>query len=104
MRYALLLCALLFTATMSARADKIKTSEDLIRAMQQKYAKSWYKTLTFKQKTMEFHEEGTKKESIWYEAMEVPGRLRLAFDRVTEGNGVQYANAKLYRFNDGSQA
>ena len=104
MRYALLLCALLLTAAAGARADKIKTSEDLIRAMQQKYAKSWYKTLTFKQKTTEFHEDGTKKESTWYEALEVPGRLRIDFDPVTEGNGVLFVNDTLYRFKDGAQA
>ena len=103
MRYALLLCALLLTVG-SARADKIRTSEDLIQAMQKKYAKSWYKTLTFKQKTTEFHEDGSKKESIWYEALSVPGRLRIDFDPVTEGNGILFVNDTLYRFKDGAQA
>ena len=104
MRYALLLCALLLTAAAaSARADKIKTSEDLIRAMQKKYAKSWYKTLTFKQKTTNFHEDGTKEEAIWYEALAVPGRLRIDFDPVSQGNGVLFVNDTLYRFKDGAQ-
>lgn len=103
MRYALLLCALLLAATASARADKIKTSEDLIRAMQKKYAKSWYKTLTFKQKTTNFHPDGTKEEAIWYEALEVPGRLRIDFDPISAGNGILFVNDTIYSFKDGAQ-
>ena len=100
MRYALLLCALLITVSSTARADKIKTSDDLISAMQKKYAKSWYKTLTFKQNTTNFSDDGTKKESIWYEALSVPGRLRIDFDPVSEGNGILFVNDTIYSFKD----
>src|SRR5437870_8675948 len=103
MRYVLLLCALILTVS-TARADKIKTSEDLIQAMQKRYAKSWYKTLTFKQKTTNFSEDGTKKESIWYEALSVPGRLRIDFDPASEGNGILFVNDTIYSFKDGAQA
>lgn len=104
MRYALLLCALLLTVQSTARADQIKTSEDLIRAMQKKYAKSWYKTLTFKQKTTNFKDDGTKEEAIWYEALSVPGRLRIDFDPVSAGNGILFVNDTIYGFKDGTQA
>jgi outer membrane lipoprotein-sorting protein len=104
MRYALLLCALFLTVSTTARADKIKTSEDLIAAMQKKYAKSWYKTLTFKQKTTNFSDDGTKKESIWYEALSVPGKLRIDFDPINEGNGILFVNDTIYSFKDGAQA
>ncbi|MDQ3820056.1 MAG: outer membrane lipoprotein-sorting protein [Acidobacteriota bacterium] len=103
MRYALLLCTLLLTAAAGARADKITTSEDLIRAMQKRYAKTWYRTLTFKQKTTNFHEDGTKEEAIWYEALYAPGRLRIDFDPVSQGNGILFVNDTLYRFKDGAQ-
>lgn len=101
MRHVLLLCALLLTLT-SAQAAKIKTSEDLIQAMQKKYAKSWYKTLTFTQKTTDFHEDGTTKVSIWYEALSVPGKLRIDFDPIKDGNGILFANDTLYSFKDGT--
>src|SRR3954471_25055943 len=104
MRYMMLLCALLLIVSGSARADQIKTSEDLIQAMQKKYAKSWYKTLTFKQKTINFSDDGTRKESIWYEALSVPGKLRIDFDPASEGNGILFANDMLYSFKDGAQA
>jgi outer membrane lipoprotein-sorting protein len=101
MRYVLLLCALL-VALSTAQAGSIKTSEDLVQAMQKKYAKSWYKTLTFKQETTEFHEDGTSKVSTWYEALSVPGKLRIDFDPVKEGNGILFVNDTLFRFKDGA--
>lgn len=103
MRYALLICALLLTMV-SVQAKDIKTSEDLIQAMQQKYAKSWYKTLTFKQQTTEYQADGTTKVSTWYEALSIPGRLRIDFDPVKDGNGILFANDTIYSFKDGAQA
>jgi outer membrane lipoprotein-sorting protein len=101
MRYLLLLCALIVTMPLGAQAAKINTSEDLVQAMQKKYAKSWYKTLTFKQKTTEFHEDSTTKVSTWYEALSVPGKLRIDFDPVQEGNGILFAGDTIYSFKDG---
>ncbi|HEX8846618.1 MAG TPA: hypothetical protein VF791_18370 [Pyrinomonadaceae bacterium] len=101
MRYFVLFCALLLTMSGAAQAKKIETAEDLIQAMQKKYAKSWYKTLTFKQKTVEIQEDGTSKVSIWYEALSAPGRLRIDFDPVKDGNGLLFANDTLYSFKEG---
>src|SRR5437867_7315154 len=56
MRIVMLLCFLLTAPTV--HASEIKTPEDLIREMQKKYAQSWYKTLTFVQKTTEFQADG----------------------------------------------
>src|SRR2546429_9298389 len=78
MRFVILLC---FLVTLSpVHAGEIKTSEDLIREMQKKYAQSWYKTLTFVQQTTEFQADGKTKVSTWYEALYAPGRLRIDFD------------------------
>jgi outer membrane lipoprotein-sorting protein len=104
MRYLLLICALLTMTATTAQASKVKTSEDLIREMQKKYAKSWYRTLTFVQKTTEYHEDGTSKASTWYESFSAPGKLRIDFDPVKDGNGILFANFTLYSFKDGKQA
>jgi outer membrane lipoprotein-sorting protein len=104
MRYALLICALLACAALPARAAKVKTADDLIREMQKRYAKSWYKTLTFTQKTTEYHEDGTNKASIWYEAFSAPGKLRIDFDPVKDGSGILFAGNTLYSFKEGKQA
>lgn len=102
MRYVLLICALLM-AMLSVQAKEIKTAEDLVQAMQQKYAKTWYRTLTFKQQTTQYHQDGTTEVSTWYEALSVPGHLRIDFDPVSAGNGVLFANDTLYSFKDGAQ-
>lgn len=104
MRYFLLICALLTMTAATAQASKVKTSEDLLREMQKKYAKSWYRTLTFVQKTTEYHEDGTSKASTWYESFSAPGKLRIDFDPVKDGNGILFANFTLYSFKDGKQA
>lgn len=102
MRYVLLLFVLLTMGVVSAQASgKIETTEDLLRAMQNKYAKSWYKNVTFVQKTTEYQPDGTSKASIWYEALSMPGRLRIDFDPVKDGNGLLFANDTLYSFKNG---
>ena len=99
-RLLLILSALLALAP-SVYANKIKTSEDLIAAMRKKYAKSWYKTTTFKQVTTDFEKDGTKKVAVWYEAISVPGRLRIDFDPIKDGNGILFANDNIYSFKAG---
>lgn len=105
MRFFLLVCALLLMTTAvvatNAKAGKVKTAEDLIREMQKKHAKSWYKTLTFVQKTTELQPDGTSKVTTWYEAFSAPGKLRIDFDPIKEGNGILFSNFTLYSFKDG---
>ncbi len=74
MRSTLMLCLILFVAP-AACAAKIKTTEDLVSAMQKKYGKSWYKTATFVQKTTDYDKDGNKKVSTWYEALSVPDEV-----------------------------
>jgi outer membrane lipoprotein-sorting protein len=101
MRYFLLLLCLIFLIAPATRAAKIKTTEDLVQAMQKKYGKSWYKTATFVQKTTEIETDATKKVSIWYEALSVPGSLRIDFTPVKDGNGILFTNNQIYVFKDG---
>src|SRR5437660_1624278 len=100
MRYVLfILCLMVYAAPVAGK--KITTSEDLIQAMQKKYGKSWYKTATFVQKTTEYEKDGTTKVSTWYEALSVPGSLRIDFAPVKDGNGILFTNGSIYSFKDG---
>src|SRR6266446_6089985 len=101
MRYVLLVLCLMFFAAPAAHAKKITTTEDLIAAMQKKYGKSWYKTATFVQKTTEYEKDGTTKVSTWYEALSVPGSLRIDFAPVKDGNGILFTSGTVYSFKDG---
>ena len=97
MRYLVLLLCLIFLIA-PASAAKIKITEDLVQSMQKKYAKSWYKTATFVQKTTNYEKDGTKKVETWYEALSVPGSLRIDFTPVKEGNGILFTDNKIYIF------
>ncbi len=104
MRRMLLILCVALAVVPSAYASKIKTTEDLIQAMQKKYGKSWYETATFVQKTTNYDKDGTAKVSIWYEALSVPGSLRIDFAPVKDGNGILFAHRTIYSFKDGKMA
>ena len=101
MRNVLLMLCLLFLVVPAAYGAKIKTTEDLVQAMQKKYAKSWYKTATFVQKTIEIDKDGHQKTEIWYEALSVPGSLRIDFTPVKDGNGILFTDNKIHIFKAG---
>jgi len=100
MRYVLIMLSLILLVV-SASAAKIKTTEDLVQAMQEKYGTSWYKTATFVQKTTNYEKDGTKKVETWYEALSVPGSLRIDFTPVKDGNGILFTDNKIYVFKIG---
>src|SRR5690349_10863139 len=101
MRSIILISCLILFSTAPTYAAKIKTTEDLIQAMQKKYGKSWYKTATFVQKTTNYEKDGTKKVETWYEALSVPGNLRIDFTPVKDGNGILFTNNQIYSFKSG---
>ena len=100
-RRGLLVVFGLLVLTSITQAATIKTAEDLIGAMRKKYAKTWYKNTTFKQVTTDIDKDGTKKEAVWYEAISLPGRLRIDFDPAKDGNGFLFANDKIYSYKNG---
>ena len=100
--FLLLLFVILFVA-LPTQAANIKTTEELIAAMQKKYARSWYRTATFVQKTTNYDKEGKKTVSTWFEALSVPGSLRIDFTPVKDGNGILFTDRKVFSFKDGKQ-
>lgn len=94
---------LLLLALPSFSAD-IKTGEDVVAAMYKKYAGKWYKTLTFVQKTITHKPDGTDDVAIWYEAMTVPGKLRIDFAPLEKGDGMIFSDGKLISYRDGKVA
>jgi hypothetical protein len=74
-----------------ARVPAYRTGDDVVAAMHDRYAGRWYRTLTFRQKTSRLLPNGKWDEQTWYEALALPGRLRIDFEPVSAGNGVLYA-------------
>src|SRR5215207_6174249 len=98
MKYFLLLVALSLLPLPAASAAKISNTNELIAAMQKRYGKSWYKTATFVQETTNVQPDGTTKIETWYEAMSVPGSLRIDFTPVKDGNGILFTDGKIFVF------
>ena len=90
---ALSLLAVLFAIPV-ARGQTLRTGEDLLRAMHERYKDSWYHTVTFTQKSTTYKSDGTTSTETWYEAAQLPGKLRIDIGPASNGNG--------YIFSDGS--
>ena len=59
-----------------AHAQQIRSGEDLLRAMHERYKDAWYRTVTFTQKSTTYKPDGTSSAETWYEAASIPGKLR----------------------------
>src|SRR6266478_6099480 len=101
MRYFISLVCLILVIAPGTFAAKITTSDKLVQAMQKKYAKSWYKTAIFVQKTTNIDKDGNQKVETWYEAMSLPGSLRIDFTPTKDGNGILFTNSQIYVFKNG---
>ena len=77
------------------------TGDDVIAAMRARYAGKWYSTLTFTQKTSRLQADGKWNVQTWYEALRVPGQLRIDFDPISAGNGVLYVRDSAFTIQNG---
>lgn len=78
-----------------AHAQAIRNGEDLLRAMHERYKDSWYQTLTFTQKSTTYKPDGTSSAETWYEAMFLPGRLRIDIGPTSNGKGYIFSNGNV---------
>lgn len=103
MKYLLMPFLLCLMALPSFSAD-LQSGNEVIAAMHNKYAGKWYKTLTFVQKTIHHQPDGTTTSETWYEAMAVPGKLRIDFADSKTGDGILFVDGKIYSFREGKPA
>ena len=73
------------------------TGADVVRLMQSRYATRWYKTATFVQTTT--HPDGSVE--TWYEAMSLPGSLRIDIAPLSARSVLLFRNDSIYRYLDG---
>ena len=74
-----------------------QTGEEVIRMMHSRYAGKWYRTVTFTQKTT--LPDG--KIETWYEALEVPARLRIDIAPLSGRNVILFRSDTVYRYANG---
>jgi outer membrane lipoprotein-sorting protein len=96
-RLSLALCALLVAEPAATPAPKPKNGEELIAQMRDRYAGKWYRTLTFTQKTT--LPDG--KVETWYEALELPGKLRIDVAPLDSMKTILFRNDSVYAFEQG---
>jgi hypothetical protein len=99
-RLPLVLCALLIAPASASRPPAPtppKNGQELLAQMRQRYAGKWYRTVTFTQKTTL---PGGKVET-WYEALELPGKLRIDVSPLDSMKTLLFRNDSLYEFEQG---
>lgn len=69
----------------------------VVRAMHDRYAGHWYRTLTFVQKTS--RPDGTVE--TWYEALAMPGRLRIDIAPLDSGRALIFRDDSLFVLSGG---
>lgn len=92
---------LMLLSVTPAFAAKITNGEQLAAAMNKKYAGKWYKTLTFVQKSTSIKPDGTTSVETWYEAMQIPGKLRVDVAPLENGKGFMFLDDQQHSFANG---
>ena len=101
-----MLGSLFFLAVLAAGSpsatptDPPKDGVEVISRMRERYLGKWYRTLTFVQKTT--LPDG--KVETWYEAAELPGKLRIDIAPLEGKNTLLFRNDTLYDFKEGKLA
>lgn len=88
----------------TSNAQEIRNGEDLLRAMHQRYKDSWYGTLTFTQKSTTYNPDGTSSAETWYEALSIPGKLRIDIGNPASNNGYLLVGGNVTVFKEGKIA
>jgi outer membrane lipoprotein-sorting protein len=95
---------LIFLSMTLAHAQDIRSGEDILRAMHDRYAKSWYANLTFTQKSTTYNADGTTKVETWHEALALPAKLRIDIGPPGNGDGYLMVDGTLTIFKGGKES
>jgi hypothetical protein len=93
----LYLAALAAGSSSAGPMDPPRDGVEVISRMRERYLGKWYRTLTFVQKTT--LPDG--KVEKWYEAAELPGKLRIDIAPLEGKNTILFRNDSLYEFKAG---
>ena len=101
MKFASAGLSVVLAAAGAVQAGEVNSGEALVKAMHDRYAATWYKTVTFVQKSTTYNADGTSKAETWYEAALLPGRLRIDIGKPSDGNGYLLVDGSVTIFKDG---
>jgi hypothetical protein len=82
--------------------SEMRSGEQLVETMHERYNGKWPRNVTFVQTTTFYQGDSTRVET-WYEAIE-PGKLRIDFAPLENGNAALFRGDSLYQFKAGKLA
>src|SRR5450759_374226 len=88
-------------ATRSASSVRATSSSGLIKAMHDRYDGKYLKTISFLQNNTAYTTTGQEQKSQWYEHIEVPGKLRIAFLPATQKSELVQIDDNVASFDNG---
>ncbi|MDQ6690404.1 MAG: outer membrane lipoprotein-sorting protein [Gemmatimonadota bacterium] len=92
------------TATKSSAkvsAGRLTSASSVLRAMHDLYAGKYLKTMRFLQNNTAYSSTGQEQHTQWYEHLELPGKLRIAFLPATQRSGLVQVDDKVASFDNG---
>jgi len=82
-------------------ALRLASGSGVLKAMHDLYAGKFLKTMSFLQNNTAYTSSGQEQHSQWYEHLEVPGKLRIAFLPATQRSGLVQVGEKVASFDNG---
>ena len=79
----------------------LTNSSGLVKAMHDRYAGKYLKTMSFLQNNTAYTTTGQEQKSQWYEHIEIPGKLRIAFLPATQKSGLVQIDDRVASFDNG---
>ena len=90
-------------STKEPPAPAVSSSSELIRAMHDRYADNWYKSLRFVQSNTFYTQSGGEQKSRWIQTLSVPGKLRIDFEPLSSKSGLLILNNRVTTFDNGKR-
>ncbi len=84
----------------SAPGGEVHDAASLVRAMHDRWAGTWYHTVSFRQKTSRVLPGDSVASETWYEWAALPGRLRIQMGEAGAGRGAIYGGDSTYTIRD----
>jgi len=85
----------------SAATVHATSSSGLIKAMHDRYDGKYLKTMSFLQNNTAYTMTGQEQKSQWYEHIEIPGKLRIAFLPASQKSGLVQIDDRVASFDNG---
>lgn len=89
------------TSRPSSSVVRVTSSAGLIKAMHERYDGKYLKTMSFLQNNTAYTTTGQERKSQWYEHIEIPGRLRIAFLPASQKSGLVQVDDRVASFDNG---